>query len=506
MKTFFQGSFVGLALFFFGRQGLAQTDNLRFEHLSTADGLSNNSLRDICQDRDGFLWFGTLDGLNKYDGYNFTIFKFDPNEPDHSLQNSVPKDIYEDSTGRLWVATLGGGLNEVEKNTGKIIPYGIPPIRTNNWNVLLTIYEERPGILWLGAVPGILRFDLQTKKYTKYPLPIATNVGGMDAAGRLWVISRSGVFYLNSKNGDFTPIPLNAPSGNPSFFTAIHLDAAGVLWVGTDANGLFRLDTKVNPLQLIPYNPKGQINQSLNNYAQGIYEDAEGFLWLATTQGLQRVDKKTNQVVTYRSDPSRPGSLSSNNVHSVFKDREGTLWVGTDNGINKAVARPKLFETHKIIHPPTRVHLAENDIQAILEDRDGTVWLGSPKGLYRMDRSRKHIKPISDAKASERFSREGVEALYEDHLGRLWVGTNQALYQLVTGKENFVRYPTQSPIQFLAEDAKGNLWLGGFLRNSGAIFSFNPVTEKFHYYPAESAPDETVTKNTILGTWRLFLF
>lgn len=150
----------------------AQSDSLRFEQLLTQQDLSHSSVWAICQDSEGFMWFGTLDGLNKYDGYNFTVFKPDPNDPEHSFQHNMISDIHEDRMGRLWVTTFGGGLHEVDKRTGKVTPYRIDPSHINMWNVMWSIHEDQKGILWICSHRGIARFDPQTKQFTLYLSPV----------------------------------------------------------------------------------------------------------------------------------------------------------------------------------------------------------------------------------------------------------------------------------------------------------------------------------------------
>lgn len=179
-------------------QGYAQP--LQFEHLSVQQGLSNNDVICIYQDREGFMWFGTANGLNRYDGYNFTVFKPDPTDPEHSLQHFQITSIHEDRTGQLWVTTYGGGLNLVDKRTGKITAYGIEPIRIDLSNVFGRIHEDRQGIFWIPA-NGLVRFDPQTKQMKIYPLPTnrwLTTVRE-DPSGLLSVGGLSGVYQFNPK-------------------------------------------------------------------------------------------------------------------------------------------------------------------------------------------------------------------------------------------------------------------------------------------------------------------
>lgn len=167
---------------------------LRFEQLTVKEGLSHSFVTCALQDRDGFMWFGTRYGLNKYDGYTFTTFQSDPNDPAHSLQHNYIKTLHEDQAGRLWVTTQGGGLHEVNKRTGKITAYALLPLRDNPANTLYSFYEDRRGLFWLGSTAGFLRFNPRTKQFTKFFHPKLIQVRGEDAAGQLWAHSRSALY------------------------------------------------------------------------------------------------------------------------------------------------------------------------------------------------------------------------------------------------------------------------------------------------------------------------
>ncbi|MDP2412664.1 two-component regulator propeller domain-containing protein, partial [Daejeonella sp.] len=302
----------------------SQSSTLRFEHLTEKDGLSNNQVTSILQDREGFMWFGTRYGLNKYDGYNFTVFKHDPNNPAHTIAGTNTTGIHEDKEGNLWVTTSGGGLNGIDKRTGSITTF-----LDRFGTTFLKLYEDRQGFFWISVARlGLVRFNPKTEEYIQFT-NITGSVVAEDTSGRFWMLEpgRLRTFQLNRRSGKYTLNPDHLFTDTTLIFSSARMDQDGMLWIGTRNKGLFTLNTNASPLQLRPYNPGGQVNQSINT--NGIYEDADGFLWLATTEGLQRINKKTNEVITYRSDPALPGTLSSNNILCVYKDREGVLWVGT---------------------------------------------------------------------------------------------------------------------------------------------------------------------------------
>ncbi|MEJ7738422.1 MAG: two-component regulator propeller domain-containing protein [Chitinophagaceae bacterium] len=466
-------------LMLFGRTqpGYSQSTELHFEHLTEKDGLSNSNVIRILQDREGFMWFGTLHGLNKYDGYSFNVFKHDPNNRAHSMQSVGDRAIREDKEGNLWVVTWGGaGLNKIDKRTGSITPF-VDSFST----VFLSLHEDPQGFFWIGTGRGLVRFNPKKEEFIRYTNTAPATAIAEDASGKLWTFSRS-IFQFDRRTGRYTLFPQNFFTDSSHAFNAVHLDEKGVLWIGTNGKGLVTLDTKKSSPQLTPYNPGGLVNQTINTH--GIYADADGFLWLATSEGLQRINPKTNEVLTYRSDPAQPGTLSSNYIGCVYKDREGTLWVGTDNGINKAVAHRKPFHVYQVFITSLPVRLPENKIRTIVEDRAGAVWLGNQKGLYQFNPRNGQIKHI-DANPADpgSLSSEGVGFIYEDRSGRLWVSTKEALHRLNPETGKFIRYPTQFPVIAMDEALDGKIWIAAKIDpGRGAIAYLDSSTRQFRYY------------------------
>lgn len=511
---------------------LAQPHPVTIRQLSTKQGLSNNFISAICQDREGFLWFGTANGLNKFDGYQFTAFRFDPRAGRNTMQHTIVTDVHEDQKGRIWVATMGGGLHQVDKRTGKVTAYNQLPGLSYYWNVDFNMFEDRQGYLWLGTPLGLLRFDPATKKFDRFPMERVNHIIGQDTRGDLLVEvkSRGQLFRFNPKTGHFTPIWLQLPklahspdvwrraaSGRqfalpyqavkPVSPYAFMLDKSGELWIGTEGNGLFRGKIKDDSLRPVAYNPKGLVFQ--NVYESSIFEDHAGFVWVSSPEGLQQIDPKTNQLIIYRAEPTQPGSLSSNDVRTVFRDRTGTVWIGTDNGINQLSAKPKTFYTYPAHLPHAPVRLPEYNFQAVLRDHTGTIWLGSlQKGLYRWRAAAGKLEHIpADPTDPNALASEGVSTLFEDHAGQVWVSTKEALHRLDRPSGKFRRYPTQVPTMCIDEDRDGKLWIAGSVGLKGAVGQMDPATGQCRYYTrdvlqpqSEAAlrPDRTLSHFLIL--------
>ncbi len=475
-------------------QSFSPTDKLQFEHLGEAQGVRETWVVSICQDQEGFMWFGTYDGLYKYDGHVATSYTANPADSDHSLRSNIVTAVHEDQQDRIWVSTGGGGLHQVNKRTGEIKAYPINGTRhSNRWNQLTGLYEDKQGILWLGTAMGIARFDPDSLLYTLYPTPNGKKIERLkgDATGKLW----SGSYQLDPKTKKYTlfPLPTSFESQLVSPY-AFYIDAEGIAWTGTHEDGLFRMDTK-RPSHYTPYNPKGLINKTIH----GIYE-ADGYLWLATTEGLQRVDKNTEQVLTYRSDPSLPGSLNTDLLATgLYYDRAGNLWVGSAFGVNKASLLPKPFQTFQITPSPASFHRPENEMFSVLEDQYGTVWVGSAaKGLYRIDPTAHQFMRVVVNPADKRTNLNWQRwPLLEDTQGRLWVGTDmeKGLYQLDRERNKFIRYPCPFSVSMLDQDATGKLWIGG----QAEIASFDPLTKQFTYYRSDENDSTSLLPGNITG-------
>ncbi|MDQ4141870.1 MAG: hypothetical protein M3142_15290, partial [Bacteroidota bacterium] len=428
MKTFLKVWLLSLLLLFSTTgKSFGQSENMRFEHLTEQQGLSQNTVWSIHQDKEGFMWFGTEDGLNKYDGYNFTVLKPDPDDPEHTLHHNIISDIHEDRKGRLWVTTLGGGLHLVDKYTGKVTRYGIKPTNTVIWNGLASIYEDQKGLLWISGYGGVASFNPETKRFTLYPVPpdiVWLTSVTQDAAGQIWVSGSGGVYRLNRSTGKYTPFVLDSSLTHQPDCWSLYLDKKGILWAGTNVEGLFYLNTHRSPWHFTRYNPKDLISKSFR--FNSIYEDKQENLWLSGSDGLQRIIKKTDEVFNLESNPFQSGNLIRNNVSTIYQDRTGTLWIGTDNGIHKVKGQTRNFLTYQIIPTLPSVIRHENSISTLLEDYTGKIWLGSAgstlnenfeNGLFQFDPQNKNIKHFpADASHPGKLTSNKVWSLFEDRI------------------------------------------------------------------------------------------
>jgi signal transduction histidine kinase/streptogramin lyase len=490
MKCFLRFVFVGIVLLAGVTKVFAQDESFFFEHLSAKDGLSGKHITCSEQDKEGFMWFGTQDGLNKYDGYRFQVFQPDPADPTNSIGHNWVSSVYEDRKGRLWLTTFGGGLYQVDKQHGKFRVHWVDSARSSNRNSGYSIYEDRQGVLWIPSKGGLNRFDPDTHRFTLFPNPQTEDdlvyTVCEDRLGTFWVGSNKGLFQLNRSTRQYIPFPLE-PAGSTASATvhSLYEDAKGILWVVSGQVVIYRLDPGNGILSRYPL--QATIVETHTGLPHCIAEDATGRLWIGTHDGLYRMEKTTGKITVFQANPAVPGSLSSNVIRSVYTDRTGILWVGTQNGINQVNTQPKKFRTYQITPDPTSSRLPQNHVSDIFEDRLGIIWLGNFfDGLYSFDTHTGRFNwYAANPKNPQGLISNKVESVFEDSRGVLWVGAANTLHTLDRKTGKFTRYPCQTGTFLIREDIYGKLWISG-----KGLASFDPKTARFSYYlhnPADSS-------------------
>jgi signal transduction histidine kinase/streptogramin lyase len=459
---------------------------LRFERISTADGLSFPIVRDIMQDGQGFLWFATDSGLNRYDGYDFMVYKEDPGDPTTIRFDNVSA-IYEDSDGTLWVGG-GGGLDRFDRETETFT-------HVDTRGQVYTIYEDSAGTLWAGFWHGLYGYDRATGAmiHSEQPNPdaapdwaarteTAVTTIQEDHSGDLWIGTVAGLYHLDHLTGAFTAHrhdPLDPTSLGGDAITALYVDRQGTLWIGT-GGGLDQFDRSAGAF--LHYQHNSQNSDSLSaDMVLAILEDSTGTLWLGTELGLDQFDRQANRFLHYRHDPDDPRSLSGEVVTSLFEDASGILWVGTADGVNKSTRREDQFTHYQkqrdpplegsysldvsdLLLDPQPAILSDARILAVHEDASGVLWIGTfSGGLNRLDRRAGRLTIYRhDPGDPSSLSDNRVGAVFEDHAGTLWVGTGSGwLEQFDPQTETFIHArQLGADVTAIAEDAEGNLWIG----------------------------------------------
>jgi ligand-binding sensor domain-containing protein len=463
--------------------------HLRFETISLEQGLSLSVVLCMLQDSQGFMWFGTEDGLVKYDGYTLTVYKHDPENP-HSVGGNLIQTLFEDDSGTIWVGTRGGGLDRYDRNLDQFIHYRNDPqdsASLSNDDVT-AIYQDQDGELWIGTSGGLDRLvlshrdvsqteaegsDQENERFIHYHhdpdhsnslSSNAVTVIYEDQDGTLWIGTRDAGLNKYDRENERWWHYQNDPSDPHSLshdnISAVSEDQSGMLWVGTWGGGLDRLVPSTGQA-LSEAEGSDQENERFVHYHHdpddpesmssdeitALYHDQDGVLWIGTYGGgINILDQETVTFAHYQNDPSNPYSLSSNVVWSIFQDREGVLWIGVrDEGINKLGVGSWNFAHYKN-DPNNPNSLGDNMIWVLYQGREGDLWTGTMLGgLDRFDRESgnwRHYRHDPDDPGS--LSNDWVSAVYEDRSGVVWIGTQSGLDRFEPETETFTHYQADS--------------------------------------------------------------
>jgi len=449
------------------------------------------------------MWFGTEDGLNKYDGYRFVILKQIPGEANSLSHNNILS-LYEDRAGILWIGTFYGGLNKYDRKNGSFSHYKREPGNPNSLsnNKVNCILEDRSGVLWVGTEGGLNKFDCEKEFFTVYknnpenPHSLSHNsvlVIYEDGSGTIWLgTNGGGLNQFDPATNNF--IAYENRAGDPDSLSnnvvrCIHEDLSGVLWIGTDG-GLNRFDRRREIFTT--YQHFDNIPDSLsNNEVYAIYQDRSGHFWVGTNGGLNLFDQRTETFFRYRSDYNDLDSISNDGIRSIFEDQCGVIWIGTyGGGVNKFDGDKKKFY-HYYSNPGNPNSLSDNIVWSIYEDKDGYLWIGTHNGgLNKLDRkNNRYTHYLADPSKANSLSSNSVRLVYEDHLGILWLGTNGGgLNAFDREKETFKWYKNEpdnpnslshNELRSIYEDSSGTLWIG---TNGGGLNRFNRRTGTFKRY------------------------
>jgi signal transduction histidine kinase/ligand-binding sensor domain-containing protein len=512
----------------------AQANTIRFETISLEEGLSENFVTAILQDWQGFMWFGTEDGLNKYDGYEFVVYKHDPDDPT-TLSDDEVSAIYEDRSGDLWIGTYNG-LNRFDRTTGTFTRYQHDPDdpQSLSWPVVLSICEGRAGTLWVGTEGGGLgQLDQATDTFTHYqhapddPRTLSNDsvyAIYKDRSGELWVGTDGGLDRFDRTTGTFThyrhapstssgQAPNDPQSLGDNSVRVIFEDRQGVLWIGTDGGGLDRMDRPSQTFIHYEHSP-GDLHGLSDNRVQAILEDGAGRLWVGSPSGLDLLDRSHNRFVHYQHDPNDPHSLSDNMVYAICEDRSGTLWIGTGlGGLSKYSRATDQFTLYQH-RPNTTNSLSDNAVYSIYEDQSGNLWIGTRYGgLNRLDRNSDTFTVYQhDPADPNSLSSNQVRTILEDHTGALWIGTRYGgLNQFEPQTETFTHYrhdPStssgQAPndpgslsedwVSVIYKDRSDNLWIGTW--DSG-LDRLDRATGAFVHYQHDPSDPSSLSNNSV---------
>ncbi|MCL5028662.1 MAG: histidine kinase [Bacteroidetes bacterium] len=522
----------------FSSISFAQLSDMNFEHILSDKGLSQNTIHCILQDSQGFLWFATEDGLDKYDGYNFTVYKNNPLDS-HSISDNFIWTLYEDKNGTLWIGTNSGGLSRFDRETETFTNYKFDPGNPNSLsnNNIRAIFEDKYGGLWVGTEGGGLnKFDKKNNKFIHFwhnpndPNSLSDNTVLSifeDKGGTLWVGGDGGLNEFHRSKGNFSCFkhePNNPFSLSYNVVLSMFEDKHGNFWIGT-LNGLNLFDR--NNGRFERYFSNADIFSNLdNNRINAILEDNYGTLWIASGGGLYQFKRNKKKFISLSHTTSHSASISNNNILSIYQDNSNIIWIGTGEGGIIKFDRERMKFKHYMYDPSNPNSLSYNTVRSVYQDKSGILWIGTlGGGLNRLDLKRnKYSHFVYQSKNAFSLSNNSVISIFRDKSGTLWIGTwggglNKVVKENADGMLEFKSYrhdPTDAYsisndiVQSIYEDDKGRFWIGTgigldiFDRKSGKFYEYindprnpNSISEN----QIQSCITEDRNDNLWIGTW-----
>ncbi|MCK5146147.1 PAS domain S-box protein [bacterium] len=521
--------------------GIAQTSNNfqlhhnkrnYFEQISIEQGLPHAWVSCILQDKSGFMWFGTQDGLAKYDGYQFTVYRY-KQEDDYSISHNIIYCIYEDSNGFLWLTARGGGLNKFDPKAETFIHYRYQADNPHSlsYDDVYSIFEDSKGSFWIGTNGGGLnKFDPLTEKFTRYQYQadnsstISNNKVKIiyeDSKNNLWIgTDGGGLCKFDRDTETFMHYKHQANSQHSisdNSVMIIYEDVYNNLWIGTKRGGLNKFDPETGIFTL--YQHKINNIESFNsNFITSIIEDDRNCLWIGTYGGgIFKFDPIKEIFSHYQNEADNINSLASNFIYALYRDAGGNIWVGTQGGgVNKFDPYMEAFAHYrKEFNNPNS--LINNQVWSFFEDSGNNIWIGTDGGLNRFDSiTGNFIEYVHEPENSNSLSNSVINSIYEDSNRDFWIGTwFGGLNKFDLKTETFTNYFKSadssnrcSPqiVTRILEGVEGNLWIGSY---GEGLYGFDKETETFFHF--QHQPDDplslnnnfinTMIKNTNGGLW-----
>ena len=489
--------FIGLLITTGLNNGLCQAPVLKFKHITDEQGLSNTSVESIFQDNRGFMWFGTLDGLNRYDGYKITVYNNNPKDT-NSISDNAIHCIYQDSKNRLWIGT-SNGLNLFDRAGNKFIRYTHSKLPGSiSSNKINDIYEDAMHNLWIATTGGglnLLKKDQEV--FTHYnhqtiqdkAISLSSdNVNSIcgDSRGNMWVATNNGLNHFNKETNTFSSFQ-NLADGQGNNIKQVKCDHQDNLWMIANDHGI------------ILFNPQKGINKGFthqdndpnsigSDILRDIMIDHHGNVWIGgVNAGLNLYNSKTSSFTNYHHEPDNSTSLSQKSVRCIFEDKQYNLWVGTlRGGVNLYTPQSERFKLYKQTVSP--VSLSYDDIRSFHQDKKGNIWVGADGGgldLFNEAKGTfKHYRHDPNNQSS--ISSSAIISVTGDSDDNLWISTwNGGLNLFDPKSEVFTHFKHSEAdkssissdfVRKAFEDSEHNMWIA---TDVGGVNLFDRGTRKF---------------------------
>jgi signal transduction histidine kinase/ligand-binding sensor domain-containing protein len=494
--------------------------NFIFKHLTTNEGLSSGNVWSIIQDKRGYLWFGTEDGLNKYDAYKFTVYRNDSMDTTSLSENWI-QSIVEDSNA-LWICTRNG-LNRYSYQSDNFKRYFNNDNDSNSISnsSLNNVIKDRKGQIWVGTNLGLSLYNRKKDKFIKYAsLPENTQQTGSnqvrsittDANDLFWLSTMNGIYQFDPSKNLFTRYLNDLIIKENLVSTMIHcifFDTKQNIWIGTESDGLFYFSIALNKLYHFKNNPT-DLSSLCSNQVTNIMEDMKGNVWITTNGGLSYIAHGTNMeqgagiFINLRQD--NKNGLSTNILNTTYIDKNNRLWIGGRFGnIDFIDNQDKHFLSLKFTDIGSS--FSTNNMTAMAEDGDGNIWFGTDGGgIYFWDRKNNKYRVYNNYDFNKiSLTSNKVIALCFDSYNNLWIGMwNSGIDKLDLEKNTFTHYRNNpydtnslasDNVFFIREDSEKNMWIGMW---NGGLNLYDRKHDHFTRFP-HGVGDSTVISGHIVS-------
>lgn len=526
-------------------------NNINFKNITSEDGLSQGTVETIIQDDQGYIWLGTNDGLCRYNGYEFKIYKHDE-ELENSITNNYIVDIKQDNSGNIWVGTANG-LSKIDTKTDLITNYNMNDEEKslshyNIGDILIT----KSGDVLVGTSDGLNIYNEKKDEFyrifnkdsdlsSQFIRSLAE-----DENQNIWVATNNGIDKIDIKNNKNI---ISFKTGHGKFdisendIYVVRYDPKGYIWAGALKEGLNRIDINTNEVK--QYKNDYRDEKSLpGNYVKDILRDSSGNLWVGTDNGLAKYNEQTENFATYKNKIYDKTSLVNDEVFSIQEDESGLIWVGTYAGIS--MFDPNTNIEHYKKDPFDENSISDNSIHGIYEDKDGLLWVGTnSKGVNVINRKNYNVKhlnktskdyPISDDNINDvvgidnkifiatknglnevdkdlktiniyntedGICNNNITALFADSKKNVWIGTANGISVLNTNTNEIIDITDiltnhnieDQYIKVIYEDSKGNYWVGCFI--DGGLVKIDPNKRTIENYRNKKEDKTSISSNNI---------
>lgn len=468
----------------FGQENVKEYKSLKFKHFSLTEGLSQSSVLCILQDKKGFLWFGTRDGLNKYDGHTFITYKHNSQDP-NSLSNSFIRTLYEDVDGHLWVGTMNG-LNKYIPESDGFSRFKYASTKTffknKSNNEIWSITSNEKDYLWLGTNYGLEKFNTKTQQSSWFLNQNETVNTISDNRIRsllitndknLWICNPNNIDVYNPSTETFKRFAYPKTSDkekNINYIPTLYEDKEKNLWLGYE-EGLMLFNKNKQVFEPLKIKTSGITH--ITSEVRSIHQDDSGNLWIGTYIGLYILNSEKNEFSYHQHDENESNSLSQNSVYKIFEDKKGDIWIGTyAGGVNYYDRSYDVFKHFSA--GSTNKKLSNKIISTIIEDSDGNLWIGTEGGGLNFYNVKTGIFDYyqHNEKNANSISNNNVKSIIRTRNGDFWIGTHGGGLNFLNPKikpykfENYVNDVddvnsiSNNRVISLYEDYQNNIWIG----------------------------------------------